>query len=72
MEESKPIEVDRVEKEEVQKISNKRKVWEVIKYLVYWTVFIVENDTWKIKKDFKNTKEVVVTFERRMSTEIRW
>ena len=72
MEESKPIEVDRVEKEEVQKISNKRKVWEVIKYLVYWTGFTLENNTWKIKKNLKNTKEVVVKFEGRMSTEIRW
>jgi len=42
----------------------------MIKYLVYWTGFTVENNTWKIK-DLENTKEVVVKFERRMSTEIR-
>ena len=35
VEEYKPIEVDGVKEWEVEKILNKRKVWEVINYLVY-------------------------------------
>ena len=34
VEEAKPVEIDRVEEWEVEKILNKRKIWGVVKYLV--------------------------------------
>ena len=56
---------------EVEKILNKRKIREVIKYLVWWKGFIAEHDTWKREKDLGNMKEVVAKFEGRMNVEIR-
>ena len=41
----KPVEVDRVEEWEVEKILNKKKVRGVMKYLVWWKGFTAENDT---------------------------
>ena len=35
VEEAKPVEIDRVEEWEVEKILNKRKIWGVVKYLVW-------------------------------------
>ena len=43
--EVKPVEVDRVEKWEVEKILNKRKIREVVKYLIHWKMLIAESDT---------------------------
>jgi len=45
---------------------DKRKVRRVIKYLVQWKGFIAEYDSWEKEEDLKNTKEVVVEFERRI------
>ena len=42
---SSDIEVNRVKRQKVEKILNKRKISEVIKYLVYWKRFTVENNT---------------------------
>ena len=42
--EPKLVEVDKVEKWEVEKILNKRKIQEVMEYLVCWKRFITEND----------------------------
>ena len=44
---------------------------EVVKYLVWWKGFTVEHNSWEKKEDLENTKEVVVEFERRISTEVR-
>ena len=66
-----PVEVDRVEEWEVEKILNKRKVREVVKYLVQQKGFIVKHDSWKKEKDLENTKEVIVEFEKRINIEIR-
>ena len=44
-EEVKPIEVDREEKWEVERILNKRKVRGIEKYLMRWKEFTVEHDT---------------------------
>ena len=38
-----------------------------MKYLIQWKEFTVENNTWEKEEDLKNTKEVVVEFEERMS-----
>ena len=69
--EPKPVEVDRVEEQEVEKILNRRKVRRVIKYLVYWERFIAEYYTWKKEEDLENVKELVDEFERRMEAEVR-
>ena len=42
IEEAKLVEVDRVEEWEVEKILNKRKIKGVVKYLMWWKIFIVE------------------------------
>jgi len=55
----------------VERILNKRKVREVVKYLVQWKRFIAEYDSWKKEKDLENTKELVAEFEGRMNAEVR-
>jgi len=67
----KPVEVNRVEKWEVEKILNKRKVRGVVKYLVQWKESTVEHDSWEKKEDLENIKKIVVKFERRMNVEVR-
>ena len=69
--EPKPVEVDRVGEQEVEKILNKRKVRRVIKYLVYQERFIAEYYTWKKEEDLENVKELVDEFERRIEAEVR-
>ena len=69
--EIKPVEVERVEGWKVKKIINKRKVRELVKYLVQQKRFIVEYNTWKRKKNLENTKKAVARFERRLNTEVR-
>ena len=66
----KLVEVEEVKEWKVKKIMNKRKVREVVKYLV-WSKFIIEYNTWKREKDLENAKEVVVEFEKRMNIEVR-
>jgi len=67
----KPVEIKRVEEWKVEKILNKRKVKEVVKYLVWWKGFIVEHDMWEREEDLENVKEVVAEFEERLNTEVR-
>ena len=71
VEELKLVEVDRVEKQKVEKILNKRKVQEVNKYLVRWKGFIVENDIWEREKDLENVRKLVDKFEGRLETKVR-
>jgi len=65
----KPVEVEGVEEWEVE---NKRKIREVVKYLVQWKRFIIEYNSWEREKDLENAKEVVVKFEGRMNVEFKW
>ena len=67
----KPVKIKKVEEWKIEKILNKRKVREVIKYLVQQKEFIVEYDSQEKEEDLENTKEVVVEFERRISIEVR-
>ena len=69
--ELKPVEVNRVEEWEVEKILNKRKVRGVMKYLVYWKRFIIENDIWEKEEDLENIKKRIAEFKRRMNIEVR-
>ena len=62
IEEPKPVEIEGVEEQEVEKILNKRKVWKVEKYLVCWKGFTAENDTWEREEDLENAREVVEEF----------
>jgi len=52
-----------------EKLLNKRKIREVVKYLVQWKGFIVEYDIWKKEE---NTKKVVTKFEGRLNIEVRY
>ena len=67
----KLIEVKRVKKWKVEKILNKRKVREVVKYLVWWKGFTAEHDFWKNKEDLDNTKEIITEFEEMLNAEVR-
>ena len=65
VEEGKPVEIEGVEEWEVEKILNKRKIREVVKYLVRWKGFTAEGDTWERKENLKNAEELIKEFERR-------
>jgi len=67
----KPIEVEEVEKWEVERILNKQKVREVVKYLVQWKGFMAEHNSWEKKEDLENTKELVAEFEEKMNIGVR-
>ena len=71
MEEVKLVEIDRAEEWEVEKKLNKRKIRGVVKYLVQQKGFTTESNIWEKKENLKNTKEVVVKFEERLSAEVR-
>jgi len=63
-EEEKPVEVERVEEWEVEKILNKKKIRGVVKYLIWQKGFTVEGDTWKRRENLKNTEELIEEFEQ--------
>ena len=63
--------MEEVEKWEVEKILNKRKIQEVEKYLVQWKRFTAENNIWKKKEDLENARELVDKFKGRISVEVR-
>jgi len=62
-EEGKPIEVEGVKEWEVEKILNKKKIREVVKYLIWWKGFMVEGDTWERRENLKNAEELIEEFE---------
>ena len=65
------MEVNGVEKWEIEKILNKKKIRGIEKYLVWWKGFTVEHDSWIKKDELGNTKAVLEDFEGRMEVEIR-
>ena len=69
--EGKPVEVEEVEKWEVEKILNKKKIRGVEKYLVRWKGFMAEGDIWERKENLKNAGEALEEFKGRMNAEIR-
>ncbi len=56
------MEVNGVEKWEIEKILNKKKIREIEKYLVWWKGFTVEHDSWIKKDELGNTKSSVRRF----------
>jgi len=64
-EEGKQVEVEGVEKWEVEKILNKRKMREVEKYLIRWKGFTAEGDTWERRENLKNMEELIEEFEKK-------
>ena len=69
--EVKLIEVEGVKEWKVEKVLNKRKVREVVKYLVQWKGLIIEHDSWEREEDLENVKKVVAKLVGRMNTEVR-
>ena len=63
-EEEKPVEVKGVKEWEVEKISNKKKIRGVEKYLIWWKGFMAEGNTWERRENLKNTEELIEEFER--------
>jgi len=57
------VKVKRVEKWEVEKVLNKKKMRGVEKYLVQWRGFTAEGDTWERRENLKNMKELIEEFE---------
>jgi len=53
------------------KIFNKRKIREIVKYLICWKRFTVENNIWEREKDLENMKKSVAKFKERLSTEVK-
>ena len=62
--EEKPVEVERVEEWEVEKILNKKKIRGVVKYLIRWKSFTVEGDTWERRENLKNAEELIEEFKQ--------
>ena len=62
--------MDGVEEQKVEKILNKRKIRDIIKYIVQWKVFMIEHNMQKKEEDLENAKEKIAEFKRRLSTEV--
>ena len=65
----KPVVIEGKEEFEVERILNKRVVWEKEKFLVQWKGYTVEKDTWESRKNLENVKELVEEFEREYGKE---
>ena len=63
-EEGKLVEVEGVEEQEVEKILNKKKMREVVKYLIQWKGFTAERDTQKRRENLKNAEKLIEEFEQ--------
>ena len=70
-EEGKPIKVEGVEEQKIEKILNKRKIRGVDKYLVQQKRFIVEYNIWEKRENLENAREALEKFKRRMNVEMR-
>ena len=64
-----PVVIDGEEEYEVEKILNRRKMWEKDKFLVWWKKYTVETDTWEERENLENAKELVKEFEREYGKE---
>ena len=67
----KLVKVKGVKEWKVKKILDKRKIQEVVKYLVQWKEFMEKHDTWKKKENLENVKKIIAEFERKINAAIR-
>ena len=65
----KLVKVEGVEEQEVKKNLDKRKIQEVMKYLVQWKGFMAKHNTQKKKENLENIKKIVTKFEGKINTE---
>ena len=70
-EEGKPIEVEGVKEQKVEKILNKRKIRGTKKYLVRSKRFTAEHDIQEKEEDLGNARETIEEFEGRMNAKVR-
>ena len=56
---------------EVEKILNKRKIWEKEKFLVRWKEYTAEADTWEDRGNLKNAGKLVEELEREYGEETK-
>jgi len=68
-EKPQPVIIEGEEEWEVEKIMNKRRVWERDKYLVQWKGCTAEEDTWESKENLKNASNLVEEFEKEYERE---
>jgi len=68
-EKPQPVIIEGEEEWEVEKIMNKRRVWERDKYLVQWKGCTVEEDTWESKENLKNASNLVEEFKKEYERE---
>jgi len=59
------------EEYEVEKILNKRKIWEKEKFLVRWKEYMAEADTWEDRGNLKNAGKLVEELEREYGEETK-
>ena len=62
--------MDGVEEQKVEEILNKRRIRDIIKYILQWKVFMMEHNMQKKEEDLENAKEKIAEFKRRLSTEV--
>ena len=62
--------MDGVEEQKVEEILNKRRIRNIIKYILQWKVFMMEHNIQKKEEDLENAKEKIAEFKRRLSTEV--
>ena len=67
-----PVVIKGEEKYEVEKILNKRKFREKNRYLVWWKGYTVEEDTWELRENLENTRDLVEKFEEEYREESKW
>ena len=66
-----PVIVEGEEEYEVEKILNKRKIQGKEKFLVCWKGYTAKADTWKDRRNLKNTEKLVEEFEREYREEAK-
>ena len=66
-----PVIIKGEEEYEVEKILNKRKFRGKDRYLVQWKRYTVEEDTWELRENLENARDLVERFEEEYGEELR-
>ena len=67
-----PVIIKGEEEYEVEKILNKRNFRGKNRYLVQWKGYTVEEDTWELRENLGNIRDLVERFEEECREESRW